>query len=231
MSAAFSVNADLVEILIKLGADVHRRDPNGATALHWICWQGENSDPAANQRCERIIRALVAAGIPVNARGNEGGTPMHEAAGGDWGNPTAVRTLLALGAAPDPSSNQGVTPLMLAAMNAETACIKLLCDAGADPTRKAHNGRSPILEATDHWSTWKSIVDAGPSADFANFQIESYEKLTETLGELPFAPQPGFDALMEQQSINHPERLKRAEEAMELLRRYIQTRTSHPRCE
>jgi ankyrin repeat protein len=161
-SAAFGHHADAVEFLVSVGARADARDSDGGTPLHAICWQGEYSDEETNQACERIIRVLVEAGVSVDAEDRGGQTAMHEAAAGDWGNATAIRTLLALGAAVDPADKQGVTPLMLAAGNGETACIKLLLGAGADPKRADKDGDTALDAASSNVETWKEIVADGP---------------------------------------------------------------------
>jgi ankyrin repeat protein len=159
--AAFRHQADVVDFLLAAGVSARRADPeDGSQPLHGICWQGEYEDPSANAACERIIRALVAAGADVNARDKRGCTPLHEAAGGDWGNATAVRVLLELGAEPDPRNKGRQTPLMLAASRGELACIELLLQAGADP-------KPALRSAREHHAAWETINRDG--VDVASF--------------------------------------------------------------
>ncbi|MCC7138712.1 MAG: hypothetical protein IT460_09850 [Planctomycetes bacterium] len=98
--AAFSHNADAVEFLLSMGLRPMPDSRDGQTPLHAIAWQGECDHAPKNAACERIIRALVAAGNPVDARDEHGRTPLGEAHGGDWRNDTAIRVLLELGADP-----------------------------------------------------------------------------------------------------------------------------------
>ncbi|MEL6329145.1 MAG: ankyrin repeat domain-containing protein [Planctomycetota bacterium] len=160
-SAAFRHQADVVGFLISVGADVRARDREGGTALHSICWQGEYSDNDLNAACERIIRSLAAAGSEIDARNAAGSTPMHVAVAGDWGNATAVETLLALGAHPDLANDRGETPLMLAADRPELACMELLLRAGADPMRKNAQGQSSLAIAEQKVRYWREVVARG----------------------------------------------------------------------
>jgi ankyrin repeat protein len=96
--AAFTHNAEAVEFLLSLGVCPSADSHGGSTPLHAIAWQDEYDSPPMTAACERIIRALVAAGNSVNARDEHGRTPLHEAYYGDGRNDTAIRVLLELGA-------------------------------------------------------------------------------------------------------------------------------------
>jgi ankyrin repeat protein len=136
-------------------------DPAGTeegSPLHAICWQGEYEDAGTNAACDRIIRALVEAGVDPNTTDRFGDTPLHEAAGGDWGNATAIRTLLELGADPDPVDDDGQTPLMLAAGHGEVACIRLLIAAGASPSARNEQGEDARDAARRNLEDWSSIA-------------------------------------------------------------------------
>lgn len=158
-SAAFHHQADAVDFLLAQGASL--RSTNSGTPLHGICWQGEYTDPETNLACERIIRALVAAGVPLDARRSEGNTALHEAAWGDWGNPTAVRVLLELGAQPDLVNDAGHTPLHLAAHAGFLASVTALLAAGADPARPDRDGDTPAEIARQNSRQWESIIARG----------------------------------------------------------------------
>lgn len=99
--AAFRHQADAVEFLLALGARPEADSYEHRTPLHAIAWRGEPSHPPMQAACERIIRALVAAGNSPNAEDDTGQTPLADAREGDWPCDTAVRVLLELGADPD----------------------------------------------------------------------------------------------------------------------------------
>lgn len=167
-SAAFRRNADAVEFLISMGAKVDSRDCNGSSPLHKICWQGELDDSETNQACEKIIRMLVSSGAPIDATDDGLNTPLHEAASGDWGNQTAIHTLLELGADPNPVNTEGDTPLMLAAARAEVECIKALLEAGADPMLKNNSGKTALEMAKAYLEPQERAPECGSGSCLAD---------------------------------------------------------------
>lgn len=146
--AAFREQAAVVEFLLSRGVSL-ANDNEGSTPLHWVCWQGEH-DPEIDAACERIVRRLVVAGISVDARTRRQRTPLHEAVTGDWGNPIAVGTLLALGAEVDSVDYRGRTPLHRAVAHGGTACVETLLQAGANPDHADQEGTTPRDLARRH---------------------------------------------------------------------------------
>merc|ERR1712008_406274 len=72
-----------------------------------------------------------------------------------------VRLLIRAGAKVNQFDNDGWTPLMAAAAFAEHRMIKMLLDAGANPTRRAQKGHHKGMNAKD---LVKDIVEQKPSA-------------------------------------------------------------------
>ena len=90
------------------------------------------------------VQAELDAGADVNARTENGYTPLHWAAG--WGTAETVQLLIAAGADVNARTENGYTPLHWAAWkNAETT--EALITAGVDVNARAEGGRTPLLSA------------------------------------------------------------------------------------
>ncbi|XP_049796028.1 uncharacterized protein LOC126212646 [Schistocerca nitens] len=92
--------------------------------------RGRRLVQAAEEGAVGQLRALIAAGADVGARGWDGGTAMHGAARG--GNVEAARLLVGTGAALDAWNGGGWTPLHVAAAYGHAEVAAALLDAGAD---------------------------------------------------------------------------------------------------
>ncbi len=100
-AAQFGRN-DIVDLLLKHGADVNARAHNGLADTPILCAViGQHID---------LVRFLIAHGADVNSPNSAGATPLHKAAiGGDC---RIVRLLLAHGARADARNSGGQTPLV-----------------------------------------------------------------------------------------------------------------------
>jgi ankyrin repeat protein len=124
-------SAAMIELLLANGADVHKCDSSGRTAL----------DTAANYGSVQCMTALIAAGADVNHTDSTGKYSLHTAA--DTQHAAAVQLLLQHGATAvmntiipiqrlDPNHeviSNGMTALM---MCTTTDTLKVLLAAGAD---------------------------------------------------------------------------------------------------
>jgi ankyrin repeat protein len=150
-SAAFDLNDIAVERLLALGAD----PTCGRPPLSGFCWHFNNTYSA---NIANGIQLLAAAGCNVNERDAAGDTLLHNASLGysqslnegcfnsssDGCNYTAVKTLLELGADPDPVGTGGYTPLMNAVEDSCPPAVEVLLAAGANPKRHNDKGASAI---------------------------------------------------------------------------------------
>jgi len=92
-------DAAVVQALLKGGADVHEKDQDSMTPLHW----------AAIDDHADVAKALIAAGADVNAVDRFGYTPLLYAATIDFGDADTVTALLAAGADPRVKDKEGKT--------------------------------------------------------------------------------------------------------------------------
>ncbi len=90
------------ELLNAPGVNIHAKDQDGFTALHWAAWSGMPHSAAM----------LIKAGLDINGKEANGHTPLMLAA--MRGDDTVVKMLLQLGADAVATNNEGKTALQLA---------------------------------------------------------------------------------------------------------------------
>ena len=123
----------LKALLLSPATDVNVRNANGETALMYASLNGELE----------IARLLVSRGAQVN---HPGWTPLHYAASA--GQLSVVQWLLEQSAYIDAASENGTTPLMLAARQKHTTVAQALVKEGADPSLRNQAG----LTAADYFA-------------------------------------------------------------------------------
>ena len=127
--------AGTVRQLLAQGHAADARGGDGLTALMW----------AARTGAVEAMAALLDAGADPNARdGRNGWTPLLHAV--HKHRVEAVRLLLDRGG--DPNQRAGlVTPLMMAAADADPSVVQLLLAHGADPKTRGVGGATALSEA------------------------------------------------------------------------------------
>jgi uncharacterized protein len=118
--AAFFRHRDVLRLLIERGADVAApaRNPLAVTALH----SAVATDVADVDL--GMVEALLAAGAPVNAPHQGGGTPLHTVA--FTGNAEVARMLLERGADPLVRTDDGKTAIDIARERGHEDVVRLL---------------------------------------------------------------------------------------------------------
>nr|WP_158987260.1 ankyrin repeat domain-containing protein [Lysobacter panacisoli] len=120
----------------------------------------------------RLLRALIAHGIDLNAS-HAGVTPLLAATRDSWhGRPDAVMTLLANGADPRLTDAEGNTPLHHAARSSDPGVAALLRDAAADLDPLNRDGQSPlgVACAVGNWRLAKFLLERGARPEPAGGQ-------------------------------------------------------------
>ena len=132
--AAVAGDTDLVRrVLADDPASVNTGDAWGFTALHGVVGE-EHHDIAA---------LLIASGADVNARNDDGVTPLHLVA---W--PDMAERLLDHGADIEARTRQGQTPLHAAVEHPELVdIVEVLLLRGADPHAEDRRGTTPLQVA------------------------------------------------------------------------------------
>eukprot|EP01046_Picozoa_sp_COSAG06_P026215 COSAG06_NODE_2245_length_7263_cov_19.964964_11_plen_123_part_00 len=112
--AAEANDSALVNKLLKQGAEMEWRSPNGTTPLAWACVKGSYE----------AAEALCAHGAELDTRTNNQRTPLMSAA--QQGRTKICEMLLALGADPSLKDKYGDTALDDALANRNPECAALL---------------------------------------------------------------------------------------------------------
>jgi len=112
--SAMRGETEVVEMLIKLGADVNILDEDGKTPLHDACLKGQVN----------TARLLLDRGAKIDARDKEGASPLHDAALG--GNVKIIEFLLERKADADARDAKGLTPLDYAVKMERAEAVRVL---------------------------------------------------------------------------------------------------------
>ena len=126
---------EIVDTLLRAGADVNHRAGNGNTPLMRAAMYGRTE----------IARALLEAGADPHAEDISGATALMYASA--RGSPEIVRMLIGEGVEVDAERLLGETALTEAVENGHPEIVRLLIAAGADVNHRTHNGATPLAIA------------------------------------------------------------------------------------
>ncbi|MCY4027553.1 MAG: ankyrin repeat domain-containing protein [Acidobacteria bacterium] len=120
---------------------------------------------AVEDRDFSAARALLEAGVPVDAAQPDGTTALHWAV--RHGARDVAARLLRAGADPNATNRYGVTPLALAAGNGHPGLAAALLDAGASPHAATPYGETPLMTAarTGNPEVVRLLIEAGADVD------------------------------------------------------------------
>ncbi len=153
-----TASAGDVEFCLRRGADIKTPDWDGNTPLQVAAEHG-NAD---------AVTALISLGADIEARGENGATPLHWASTAD-----AVNALIALGADIEARDSFGATPLN-GAYSTET--VIALLEARAEPnTREESRGFTPL-----HYAALWGNTEAIEALVTAGAAIEARDSIGET---------------------------------------------------
>ena len=162
-TAVLRDDAATINSLLDRGFDANALDPKGRPGLFVAVqegslkaanalidwpktraeWRSDKDESPLMLACLKgyteLVRKLIARDADVN---KPGWAPLHYAA--TTGRVDIMQILLDENAYVDAESPNKSTPLMMAAMYGSTAAVKLLLDAGADPTLRNELGMSAI---------------------------------------------------------------------------------------
>ncbi|XP_075903367.1 death-associated protein kinase 1 isoform X2 [Nelusetta ayraudi] len=134
--AAGCGNIQIIEVLMRKGAEIHANDKSGANAIYYAARHGH----------VETLKFLHGKTCPLDVQDKSGETALHVAA--RYGNVDVVRYLCSIQANPDLADREQETPLHCAAWHGYSAVAVALCQAGCHVDAKNREGESPLLTAS-----------------------------------------------------------------------------------
>ena len=128
---------------------------------------------AAAERDRDVVRALLEAGIDVDAARADGVTALLWAA--HWDDLEIADLLLRAGADVRAADDHGVTPIERAAENASLAMVEKLLAAGGDPNATQTSGLTPLMTAarTGDAQVVGALLSSGADVNAATIETDS----------------------------------------------------------
>ena len=166
-------DVQVINFLIKHGANVELQDKDGRTALHHavgnyetvrcLIENGANVNATTNDNCTplmiaskyddlRVINLLIKHGANVELQDKDGRTALYHAVMEPW-NYRTVRCLIENGANVNATTNDNCTPLMIASEYDELRAINLLIKHGANVELQDKDGETALFHAVTSFST------------------------------------------------------------------------------
>uniref|UniRef100_A0A8C2BES2 non-specific serine/threonine protein kinase n=1 Tax=Cyprinus carpio TaxID=7962 RepID=A0A8C2BES2_CYPCA len=143
--AAGCGNVQIIDVLMKKGAEIQAFDKTGANAIYHAARHGHVG----------TLRFLHEKKCPLDIQDKSGETALHVAA--RYGNVDVVQYLCSIHANPDLVDREQETPLHCAAWHGYSAVARALCEAGCDVNARNREGESPLLTASARG--FKDIVE------------------------------------------------------------------------
>uniref|UniRef100_A0A3B3R0F1 Death-associated protein kinase 1 n=1 Tax=Paramormyrops kingsleyae TaxID=1676925 RepID=A0A3B3R0F1_9TELE len=133
--AAGCGNIQIIDVLVKKGADINTHDKSGANAVYYASRQGH----------VETLKILHEKNCPLDIQDKSGETALHVAA--RYGNVDVVQYLCSIHAKTNLADKEEETPLHCAAWHGYFSVAGALCAAGCDVNLRNREGESPLLTA------------------------------------------------------------------------------------
>ncbi|KAF7205370.1 death associated protein kinase 1 [Nothobranchius furzeri] len=134
--AAGCGNVQIIEVLMRKGADIQANDKTGANAVYHAARHGHVD----------TLRFLHDNRCPLDVQDKCGETALHVAA--RYGNVDVVSYLCSIRSNPNLTDLEKETPLHCAAWHGYSAVARALCQAGCLVDAKNRDGETPLLTAS-----------------------------------------------------------------------------------
>jgi receptor-interacting serine/threonine-protein kinase 4 len=150
----------MTKALVYAGSDISAKDNRGKTALHLACYRDAVG----------IVQILLDHGANPSAVDCEGRAPLHE---GFERNTVILQKLIKAGADLNPREMpEGLTPLYFEAWLGREDAVRILLEAGADPSIQTETGETILQQAIDRSRTKvvQLLLDAGVDVNVRDFR-------------------------------------------------------------
>ncbi len=141
----------IAQRLVNAGVDPKAHDWRGNALHHFADGVVHCAADGGNSRAA-IAQALIALGVPVDARNEDGETPLM-----NRNDPAVVKVLLQAGANPNATDNEGNRPIT---STRDDRVALLLLRAGANPRVRSKDGTLRKIAVDRHWPATLSWLDA-----------------------------------------------------------------------
>ncbi|KAI4871427.1 hypothetical protein NFI96_013053 [Prochilodus magdalenae] len=134
--AAGCGNVQIIDVLMRKGAEIQALDKSGANAIYYASRHGH----------VETLKFLHEKKCPLDIQDKSGETALHVAA--RYGNVDVVQYLCSIHANPDLTDREHETPLHCAAWHGYSAVARVLCEAGCNVNAQNREGESSLLTAS-----------------------------------------------------------------------------------
>jgi len=156
LTATREGHAAVVELLISHGADFTTPNNDGWSPLAFAC-RGEPKAPKHPPEWCQMVRALIAAGAPLEPVTSKGFTPLHYASAS--GNVEAMKTILQARGNALAQTKLGNSPLHFAAFLGHVECVRVLLEVPGTIEQTDKGGRTAL-----HFASVRGLMEPGPKA-------------------------------------------------------------------
>ena len=168
ISQSKTINIDLVNALIVMGADLSWEGEYGGTPLY----------AAVSNSKKEIVHMLLEAGADPNQKSKGRFSPLISACDKYRPNLEIINLLFEYGADPNIQDNDGSTPLHIAVRNDNSEITELLLTNGADPNIQDNIGNTP-LHIPANYKIKELLIKHGADETIKNNQGKTWDEVVD----------------------------------------------------